>query len=840
MSVTGESRASGAVRRLGFVITILLYTAVIAGPGGVVTAAGRSSAAGDAGSAVAASRHGATAEHRPHKRSHKKKCPSRQRRRSKKPPCTILPTFEGAPEALHITDGGLLSASPHQPFAEGVDENELSEIPVGPFIAAPPRPVQPIPVPEEAGPSEQTLRSADGADALGLQIVRNIDLKRGPEFAMPVSSILEDDDGSEQSVATNGRGLVLYTTNSRNGFSINGGRTFFGLDPTTIFPEDESFGGFCCDQVVTYVPSVDRFVWVLQYYEGGGGFVDETQPNEIRVATATSAQFLASNATSWQYYDWTPSDLGALPPGPGTTPFLDRPHVAFSHGMLYLSVSFGWNPNGFVYGYALWRFPLAQLGTTISPTVIQSQSTSIENAGYFSPYAPAQNNIFNNPPIQYFATRLSTSSLGLVAWADRGSPVFYEIDVPSIANKNKKTEGPPPPSSDWAARALGQAGVVVTGARTGRVAWFGWSAGRDAETPDGGMVHVHDQPAVEFVGIDVATLHWVDYESIEYGDAATVKPQIRVNGEGVLGVDFIFGGPSRNPSYAVGFLRPDYAAAVAVGGGVADPTGFETSADYLGLAADPEQVNCFVGAGSAVKARHIGTPTGPSQLYDDPHYVVFGRATHCRVPPTTLSDLVVTSVTAGKHDLSVFGAVSPPVAGAEVYVDYTPSVGSTFSHNVLTDAQGKFSDTATVASDQGGRWAVKARWFGKDYYIGDESVSAFVDVLAGSASPSPGQQQTSLTVVCPSATATSFPASVTVTGSLTPAVNASTVVLTYTPPSGPAFVHTVQTAADGSYSDSVVVNGDQIYATWTVQAHFGGDATRTSADASCTFSPHYP
>ena len=41
-----------------------------------------------------------------------------------------------------------------------------------------------------------------------------------------------------------------------------------GRNPTTIFPSDAI--GFCCDQIVQYVRSIDRFVWRYQ----GGGFGD--------------------------------------------------------------------------------------------------------------------------------------------------------------------------------------------------------------------------------------------------------------------------------------------------------------------------------------------------------------------------------------------------------------------------------------------------------------------------------------------------------------------------------------------------------------------------------------
>jgi hypothetical protein len=168
-------------------------------------------------------------------------------------------------------------------------------------------------------------------------------------------------------------------------------------------------------------------------------------------------------------------------------------------------------------------------------------------------------------------------------------------------------------------------------------------------------------------------------------------------------------------------------------------------------------------------------------------------------------------------------------------VVYTPPVGAPFTHTVLTDAQGNFSDTATIGSDQAGPWQVTASWFGEGQYIGSQSGSFAVTAVPAQPSAS------TLTLGCPGGTATAFPATFTVTGSLTPAVDGSTVVITYTPPSGPDVVHTVQTTADGSYSDSITVNIGRAYATWTVQAHFDGDAARTSADApTCVFSPHYP
>ena len=57
--------------------------------------------------------------------------------------------------------------------------------------------------------------------------------------------------------------IVFEAANWYAAYSTNGGSSFTQLNPTTIFPNNVD-GGFCCDQIVQYAPSIDRFIWVLQ------------------------------------------------------------------------------------------------------------------------------------------------------------------------------------------------------------------------------------------------------------------------------------------------------------------------------------------------------------------------------------------------------------------------------------------------------------------------------------------------------------------------------------------------------------------------------------------------
>ncbi len=102
----------------------------------------------------------------------------------------------------------------------------------------------------------------------GIAKVGDITVARNRSLRTSGLSGWSDIDGGESSVATNGQD-VLITSNDQDAISTDGGNTFTDLNPTTVFPN--TAGGFCCDQVVAYIPRVHRFVWVLQYRAGSGG-----------------------------------------------------------------------------------------------------------------------------------------------------------------------------------------------------------------------------------------------------------------------------------------------------------------------------------------------------------------------------------------------------------------------------------------------------------------------------------------------------------------------------------------------------------------------------------------
>jgi hypothetical protein len=82
---------------------------------------------------------------------------------------------------------------------------------------------------------------------------------------------------------------VLATGNWYAVYSTDGGNTFTSVDPTTIF-DNTADRGFCCDQIIQYVPSIGRFIWLMQFDTGKNG------KNRLRIAAASPKQSPSANA----------------------------------------------------------------------------------------------------------------------------------------------------------------------------------------------------------------------------------------------------------------------------------------------------------------------------------------------------------------------------------------------------------------------------------------------------------------------------------------------------------------------------------------------------------------
>src|SRR5260370_5501122 len=101
--------------------------------------------------------------------------------------------------------------------------------------------------------------------------------------------------------------VVLATGNTYASLSTDVVVRFTLLDPTTIFPSapnKDSAGnlldkGLCCDQVVQYVPSIDRFIWLMQFCGAGATCLHGS--NRIRIPASSPQDMINSAGTAWTY-----------------------------------------------------------------------------------------------------------------------------------------------------------------------------------------------------------------------------------------------------------------------------------------------------------------------------------------------------------------------------------------------------------------------------------------------------------------------------------------------------------------------------------------------------------
>ena len=592
---------------------------------------------------------------------------------------------------------------PTTPPTPDTGSDEGIDVPAGPYIPAGKSVTEPPPPTQETNPLAPGLDLRAHAASVGdIQVVRNSDLRSRGFYgigAMPIAPSLSNSDGSEQSVATGPNGsAVLYTTNSADGVSTDGGYTFTYLNPATAFGAASSpAGGFCCDQVVTYVPQVKRFVWILQYWiPGAPKKKHPTGVNVIRVATATLHDFVTSRGTRWRLYDFAPGDFGLVRARKGQIE-LDRPHVAFTRNDVYLTVDDFRSDTDFR-GTVLWRINVHSLGRgSIGYQYIELPKASHK-------VRPAQDASARDT-VQYFAGEATTSRLNVYKWSDRANPITeYDMDVSSIADQ--ATDSRDPAGLNWMDRYGKQSGQVVTGAKTGNTLVFGWMFGREANVVRDGKeqtVRLHDQPGVGFVVInsDLDPPKKVAGESIAYKHTAAALPLLRANTNGETALSFMYGGHTLYPSHAVGFLI-GYAVSMTVRG---QATSIEpdNGGDYVGLTNVPG-TQCFAAAGSATKTNATRTDS-----YIDPHYIFFGRAgDHCKTPPIpppppppTYPDLTIGSITSDTSQITITVKNNGKAAAAASKLGYLFGGGASGVTDVRALAPGETA-TAVVSCPSNG------------------------------------------------------------------------------------------------------------------------------------------
>ncbi len=323
------------------------------------------------------------------------------------------------------------------------------------------------------------------------------------------SSALAHTTLPEPSVAENGA-TIMTTGNNWMSLSEDGGATFTTVNPTTIFPED--YGGFCCDQVVQYVPRQDMFVWLLQYWDAAG-------VNAIRIAVQTTEGVRSSNGTAWTYYDFTNTALAS-------SGRLDYNDMSFGNNFLYWTSSIGGAGNRYVI-----RIPLQELRAM---GTVNYQFTGSTAATWSHVTQNGQGGV-------YWAGHVNNSTLKVYSMMDADG--FYSWrDVAINSWPNSTMSSTAANGTNWLTDAQNKTYVRAATIHNERIV-FAWNASDGSGFP---------QTHVQVVEINPGAFTLHSQFQIWNPDFAFAYPYFETNSRGEIGMIVAFGGGTFNASSGVG------------------------------------------------------------------------------------------------------------------------------------------------------------------------------------------------------------------------------------------------------------------------------------------------
>jgi hypothetical protein len=499
--------------------------------------------------------------------------------------------------------------------------------------------------------------------------------------------------------------VVLYSGNLNGAVSFDGGAHFTTLDPGHVFGNDQTM---CCDTVVRYAPSIDRFIWILQYWCDPGTSTNPADHggqtascfnlamprNRYRIAVISPAQLLAHRADPTQ--GWTVYDLTANALGSNT--WLDYPDASVGSSDLYMTCD-----EVGVGGLNI-RIPLSQLTGRGVPSGQWFRADNIfwrtaENVGITGLYLK---NDTDSRDIAY-------------AWPDALS-FPLELGLPHATRPDFGFSTLTPSGQNWADRT---GSPIVKGATmSGNSLWVAWTAGRyyrdgPASTPSYPQDHI--QLAVYDTGdlfhaLFTGSLRLTDERYVWSSTIAYTNPILATNSDGDVAMTFAGADAHSMPSPYVAILtnRPFTVRAATSQG----PT-IAVEGDYAGLTRDFDDPTKWVAA-NTFTTTDSGGRLGAHWLYTQ-----FGRGPNPPPPARLPTSVTLRSVTGTMSQCCFYGdtfhtngnlAGTPPAS--TVRVDYSNGAMS-FSHTATTDVEGNFTDAWTVPTSTNDQvWTITAHYAG--------------------------------------------------------------------------------------------------------------------------------
>ena len=420
-------------------------------------------------------------------------------------------------------------------------------------------------------------------------------------IATPMSATAADVSGAESG------NIVLVSGNWYAAYSTDAGVTFTSVDPTTIF-DNTADGGFCCDQIIQYVPSIDRFVWLMQFNTGANG------KNRLRIATASPETVASSNCTSWTYWDLTSDALGVVTTAADAAlanpiHWLDYPSMSVGSQSLYISVDNVGNGGSSpaTGGRIIVRIPLSEIA---AGGTINFRFTDWANAGT----AYGSDCTQNTGDEVYWAGHRNNSTMQVFNWPESSTSYSWrDVGVQNWPNGTLTSTAKN--GADWLTKANTFPRFGVIGAtRRGNEVWFAWTAS-NGQGASGGFNFPNAN--IQVVKIDPTNNYQrLDQFAIWNSAYAFAYPALATNDRQEVGVALGWGGTNDDANSAVGILG-DFVVWFFEG---STASGVRWG-DYITARQASPQTSLFAGFGYAT----LLDTTVTAGLRFDPFYVLFGR-----------------------------------------------------------------------------------------------------------------------------------------------------------------------------------------------------------------------
>lgn len=479
-------------------------------------------------------------------------------------------------------EGAPFKPAPPKDDDEEMNEVEAPDVPVGRFkgFIIPQKGI----IPKEMGTAD------DAPDPVVFTTYTNTTV------SSPASKVAADISGADSS------NVVLMSGNWYIDYSIDGGTTFLTIDPTTVFPQSLT-GGFCCDQIIIYVPSIDRFIWLLQYSQ-----VNKTGPNAYRLAAASPQDIINSKCTAWTYWDLTSAGLGI-----GTN-WMDYPNLSVGDNFLYMSA------DAVGTGLFVTRIPLNEIrtGSTINFRFTNASSGDLANnniSAVSNLRTSYGGHISQNTGDEIFwAGHVDNGTMQIFRWHESSTSYSWRnLDVnnwpqQSVASANSNGNG-----NDWLNKLSGFPKFAVTGiTRRNNELWMSWTAGSGTGGHGG---FSFPNPHVQVVKMDINNYHVVEQMQIWNPDYAFSYPSFSTNSRGEVGIVLGWGGGNTHHGNTAVGIMGDFVVWYR------DGSTWSTNrwGDYVTARVSGTNNQLFAGFG------FVTTGNNAVNFAFEPFYVVFGR-----------------------------------------------------------------------------------------------------------------------------------------------------------------------------------------------------------------------